>query len=111
MLDIFEVFDSDQDGIISATKIDLQTLPTEILEIFTPLLCEMEEISTTLDREEFLEASLRLYQTLNIHQKNLILQYRRVPRLKENHEMGDCTFHPQVNKKSILMAEKVYHQD
>ncbi len=46
---------------ISAAKIDLHTLPTDLLEVFSPLLCEMEEIGTTLDRDEFLDASLRLY--------------------------------------------------
>ena len=45
---------------ISASKIDLHTLPTELLELFSPLLCEMEEIGTTLDRDEFIDASIRL---------------------------------------------------
>ncbi len=44
MQEIFEIFDSDNDGAISAQKIDLQTLPTDLLELFSPLLCEMEEI-------------------------------------------------------------------
>lgn len=59
--EIFEIFDSDNDGQISAQRIDLQTLPTEVLEIFTPLLYEMEEIGQNLDRDEFVDASLRLF--------------------------------------------------
>jgi len=60
LTDIFDVFDSDQDGIISASKIDLHTLQTELLDLFSPLLCEMEEIGATLDKEEFIESSMRL---------------------------------------------------
>jgi hypothetical protein len=35
----------------------------------------MEELGTTLNLEEFLDASYRLYHTLNIHEKNLILNF------------------------------------
>jgi hypothetical protein len=56
---------NDQDGVISATKIDLHSLPSEILEVFSPLLCEMEEMGTTLTRDEFLDAALRLYSVRN----------------------------------------------
>ena len=51
----------DEEGIISALKIDLHSLPTDILEVLSPLLCEMEELGTTLNSSEFLDASLRLY--------------------------------------------------
>jgi hypothetical protein len=36
-------------------------LSSEIIDVFAPLLCEMEEMQATLDREDFLEAALRLY--------------------------------------------------
>jgi hypothetical protein len=35
-------------------------LPSELLDIFSPLLVEMEEISQSLDQDEFVDASLRL---------------------------------------------------
>jgi hypothetical protein len=85
LIDIFDIFDSDSDGIISAHKIDLHTLPPELLEVFSPLLCEMEEIGTSLDRDEFIDAALRMFsvsmhillyiyfQTLNVSQRNQIL--------------------------------------
>lgn len=46
---------------ISAQKIELNTLPSEVLELFTPLLCEMEDIGQGLDKDEFIDASLRLF--------------------------------------------------
>jgi hypothetical protein len=70
----------DTEGIISAQKIDLHSLPTDILEVFSPLLCEMEELGTTLNQEEFLDASYRLYATLNISEKNLILNFKKTKR-------------------------------
>lgn len=65
----------DQDGVISAQKIDLHSLPTDILEAFSPLLCEMEELGTTLNLEEFLDASFRLY---NVSCKSLLNHYFRL---------------------------------
>ena len=58
------MLDSDWDGIISAEKIDISQLPSEVLEIFTPLFWEMEDLEQTLDLEEFIDASMRLYDTL-----------------------------------------------
>ncbi len=65
---IFEMLrpSGDQEGVISAQKIDLHSLPTDILEAFSPLLCEMEELGTTLNLEEFLDASFRLYNVSSI---------------------------------------------
>lgn len=53
--------EADQEGYISAQRIDLHSLQTDLLEVLSPLLCEMEELSTTLNREEFLDSALRLY--------------------------------------------------
>ena len=47
--EVFSMLDSDQDGLISATKIDISSLTPDLLQIFTPLLCEMEELGQTLD--------------------------------------------------------------
>ena len=54
------MLDSDKDGEISADKIDISKLESHILEAFSPLLCEMEELGQSLNFEEFYEASERL---------------------------------------------------
>lgn len=36
--EVFQILDSDGDGIISAERIDISGLTPEILEVFTPLL-------------------------------------------------------------------------
>jgi Ca2+-binding EF-hand superfamily protein len=72
--EIFEVLDSDVDGKISANKIDIKHLSTYALEIFAPLLCEMEEVSLELDKQTFIEAGKKLFQvTILWHHFNLIL--------------------------------------
>eukprot|EP00347_Sterkiella_histriomuscorum_P019160 403342715 len=84
--EIFQVLDSDNDGQISSKGIDIKSIPADILEILSPLLCEMEQIGETLDRDEFIDSALALYQvrlifnqiihqTLNVHQKNQILKF------------------------------------
>jgi Ca2+-binding EF-hand superfamily protein len=59
--ELFRAFDSDKDGAISADKLSLDNVTADILEIFTPLLLEMEANGFTLDQEEFIESSLALY--------------------------------------------------
>jgi hypothetical protein len=39
------MLDSDQDGEISANAIDISKLEPHVLETFSPLLCEMEELN------------------------------------------------------------------
>ena len=58
--EIFSLFDSDEDGYISSSRIDITTVGTEVLEAFAPLLCEMEELNHTLSLSEFIEAAERL---------------------------------------------------
>ena len=59
-IDIFRMFDSDGDGMISSNKIDISSVDTVVLEAFAPLLCEMEELNQSLTLEEFLDAAERL---------------------------------------------------
>ena len=58
--EIFQLLDSDGDGSISAQKIDITHLHPKVLEVFAPLLCEMEQMNFTLNFEMFYEASSRL---------------------------------------------------
>lgn len=82
--------------------------------IFKPLFEELDQIEEPLDREEFLDASLRLYnvskfdyftinlysfQTLNQNQKNMILKFGKVKNQSEaDYQLQKCTFKPVTNK-------------
>ncbi len=54
-----------------------------MLGLIGPLLCEMEELGQDLNKEEFVEAACRLYETLAPPDKNLLINYRRVPKKRD----------------------------
>jgi len=103
---IFTLLDSDWDGYISAEKIDISQLSPEILEIFTPLFWEMEDLEQSLDIEEFIDASMRLYDTLKITEKTLILSLKDQWDHKKIMDNGEYTFQPILNKNSLRIAAK-----
>lgn len=84
---IFEMFDSDNDGIISPSKIDITNVPIEILEVYTPILHELEELNQELNFEEFLSASEKLLQTLSVSDKAMIFASKK----------NDSSFHLNQN--------------
>ena len=56
----FNLLDSDKDGEISASKVEISQLPIFVLEKIAPLLCEMEQMNLTLDFYNFSQAFLKL---------------------------------------------------
>lgn len=57
------MLDSDCDGYISSMKIDISNIDTDLLEVLSPLLIELEELNQPLNREEFLDALERLHES------------------------------------------------
>lgn len=67
----------------------------------------MEDLEQTLDLEEFIDASMRLYDTLKLPEKNQILSLQE----RRNHNHGEeYTFQPNLNKNSLRIAAKVRPQ-
>lgn len=65
MGEIFDKLDSDQDGLVSTEKMDVNALGQQLYDIFKPLLIELEQLQEPLNKEEFVDATNRLYETLN----------------------------------------------
>ncbi len=63
---IFQLFDAQNNGRISAEEIDLDAVPAEVLLVFKPLLVEMETYQEHLDQEEFIESSMALLQIVPV---------------------------------------------
>ena len=89
--EFFQAFDNDSDGKISSRNISLTcnillfkdiALPQEIMEIYAPLLLEMEDIEQSLNLDEFIESSNRLYNSLSNKEKDILLRYKKLQ--KEN---------------------------
>ena len=73
LLELFKFLDSDHDGYISKNKINISNIDVEILEIFAPLLYDMERKGLNLDFETFYDASLILFKVYNNFDFNLLL--------------------------------------
>lgn len=79
---------------MSSENIDLSVLSPQLREVFQPLLEELEDLGEPLDRDEFVDASLRLYQRIPQLEKTLILQFGK---RKHKHEESVYSFKPKVN--------------
>jgi len=85
---IFEDF-ANGNGKISPDEINLDIVSTDMLLVFKPMLVEMENFDEDLDKEEFIESSLALLETLDIISRNMVLNYgRKVPRSKADLHQG-----------------------
>lgn len=62
-------------------------------DIFKPLFVELEQLSEPLDRDEFIDATTRLYNCLPQNEKNLILRFGK-KKLDDDYQLAKCTFKP-----------------
>lgn len=105
---IFVWLDSDRDGLISAMKIDISMIDSYLLEVFSPILIELEELGQPLDEEEFTDALTRLYDTLALPQKECLLLKHYQRHGPKQEDLGN--FQPMINANSRAMAE-LNHKD
>jgi hypothetical protein len=54
-------------------KIDINLIENELLEVMSPLLIELAEVQEPLNFSEFYNALNRLYETLPLPQKEILL--------------------------------------
>ena len=73
--EIFYIMDHDGDGLISTTKMNLHTLDSKLVDVLKPLLEELEQLAEPLNQSEFVDACLRLYETLNAQEKSIVLKF------------------------------------
>ena len=93
--ELFDAFDAEQSGKITASEINLDHVSAEILEIFAPLFIELENLGESLDREEFVDSARELYNSLDVIQKETILHFApEKPTLQQKHHNRDATFEP-----------------
>lgn len=74
--ELFELLDSDRDGLLSAVRVNIDALTKARLAIVAPLLAEMEEKRATLDFEGFSQAIHRLLAILNVHDRRVLLDMK-----------------------------------
>ena len=59
---LYHAFDADNNGYISADEINLDNVSAKILEIFTPLFVEMENLGESLSKDDFSESAYELFK-------------------------------------------------
>ena len=104
---IFKLLDKDQDGIISKFHVENDNLPNNINKIFNPIIEELKVDNQTLSEEEFVAASFRLFDTLNILQKRDVINFGLNKKKKKISDY-EFTFAPKINKNynsNILRRE------
>ena len=98
--EIFDLFDANGNGKISADEIELDLVSAEVLVVFKPLLVEMETFDEDLDREEFIESAITLLDKLDINTRNVVLtQGKKIPKSQAHFEREN-RFKPIISKKS-----------
>lgn len=102
LINVFEVLDSDQDGKISKDACDIESLNSDLKEFFAPLFAEMEERDMTLDKETFIDSSLRLYQKLTPTHRSKLLEAGRIRDRSAKEE--DYSYSPSISQKSKQLA-------
>lgn len=66
---IFDCLDGDRDNWISINAINIEAVSRDISQILMPIIQELEDLEEgvgAIDKNEFIQACLRLYQTLNV---------------------------------------------
>jgi hypothetical protein len=102
--EVFEKLDSDNDGEISSSKLDIEPLSARLLEFFKPLFWEMQESEVVMTKEQFVIYSLRLYERLNPTERRALLdENKSYERKQENYE-EDYTFAPYISNRSKALA-------
>ena len=107
---LFDRLDSDNDGQISSAQMNTQALNAALQEVFKPLFDELEQLQEPLDRDEFVDATNRLYDTLPQNEKNMILRFGKKQKEKD-FELENCTFKPKTNSyvNSQLLSNPASH--
>lgn len=88
--ELFELLDSDRDGLVSAVRVNIDSLSKARLAIVAPLLAEMEEKRATLDFEGFSMAIHRLLGILNVNDKRVLLDIKG----RQRSSIDDMVSHP-----------------
>lgn len=82
VIQMFGFFDSDNDGVISVDKINLENAPKEFLKVLIPISLKIAENSDGIGVEDFYREFNKVYKSLNCQEKAELF--------KRNSEIGGC---------------------
>lgn len=95
---IFHLLDRDLDDQISILNIDLNKLPTTIIQIIKPIIDKMKKENNQLTKEKFIMWFEELFPYLSVKDKQVLYSFNN--QYKINNYNTNFTFHPKINKNS-----------
>ena len=93
---IFDILDKDQDGKISNFNIHINGLPKNIKNIIFPILNEIKEDNKIVNKNEFCNGCLKLYENLNYLQKKEIMNFGMHKKNSKDIHEKKFTFKPKI---------------
>jgi hypothetical protein len=72
--ELFDMMDGDGDGFISADNIDLESLPTNVIEILGSVIQDLEMYGICMNKESWVENSLKKVAMLNTNDRSLLFK-------------------------------------
>ena len=97
---LFRAMDSDYDGDISATAININSMDVAILKVLTPFFEELEKTKKSLNLEKFSRKMEELYRSLNVEQRAILIKRN------EKKEEEQLERKPFISAKSSIIAEE-----
>ena len=122
LTEIFELLDSDGDGVISAKRIAIEALEADHCRILGPYLLQLEEVpNSSMDLEQFKMLMQYAFKVPTAHQKISIEEKRTVLGMNEKKAQPlppsfqvPADDQPRICEKSRLLAAhkpRIYEQD
>ena len=105
---IFEVLDDDTDGFISSDSCNIDTLNYNLREFLTPLIDEMNQKRAVLDKEQFIESSLKLYSLSTPTLRSAVVEAGKVKDRSAKEEYHP--YRPSISQKSEELAKSIRPQ-
>ena len=97
---LFETMDSDLDGRISNSAINIANIETPVLKVLTPFFEEVQNSGQELTFQDFLAKMEELYRNLNVEQRAILIKR---PDKKEQQEIERKPF---ISQRSAELADK-----
>jgi hypothetical protein len=97
---LFKEMDSDKDGVISGSAINIATIEVPLLKVLTPFFEELEKNQGNMNLQEFCSRAEDIYRGLNVEQRAV---FTRRPGKKGPEEVEKKPF---VSQTSVVLAEK-----
>ena len=85
---------------IDKNNIELDKIDVKVIEMFFPLLYELEKHNGGLNEEEFFYSCMEMYKTFTIYEKNILIEWYFSLLKKENDSSvfnSNFTFKPKIN--------------